>query len=206
MRKIMCFMAMFFLFIDLHSDTIVLKDDQTFEADVIGFDSYYVTLRLLNNIEVSIPWNEIRRINHTTTSKNWMEDVYITNDDAKVTTLVSPLSTGVALQKAAFPGFFIHGAGHFYAKDQNTGFTLLSAEILSLILMAVSFSEIVSGDEKNQSYNVQHAIFYSGLVVFGGTWLYDMIFSQGAVKRYNQENEDKFLIKDDKNYENSTGQ
>jgi hypothetical protein len=199
-------MVIFFLFIDLHSDTIVLKDDQTFEADVTGFDSYYLTIKLPDNRETSISWNEIKRINHTTTSKNWMEDIYITKDDAKVTTLVAPLVPDVSLRKAAFSGFFIHGAGHFYAKDQNTGFALLSAEIVSLILMGVSFSEMVSGNEKEQSYNVTQTIFYAGLVVFGGTWLYDMIFSQGAVKRYNQENKDKFLIKEDKNHENSTGQ
>ncbi len=206
MQKLIFFFMMFFLFFHAYSDTVVLKDDQIFEADVLSFDSYYVVLKLQNNQEISLPWNEIKHIKHTTTPKNWMEDVYITSDDIEVSTLVSPLSTDIAFQKAIFPGLLIHGSGHFYARDQNTGYMLLSAEIVSLILMTISFSEIISPVTKDQSFNVTKVIFYSGLTVFGGTWLYDLIFSSGAVKGYNQENKDKFLIKENKGNENSTGQ
>ncbi len=206
MQRLIFFLTMFFLFINIYSDTIVLKDEQTFKADVVGFDSYYLTLRLPDNQEISIPWNEIKHIKHTTTAKNWMEDIYITSDDVTVSTLVTPLSADIAFQKSIFPGLIIHGAGHFYAKDQNTGFMLLSMEIVSVLLMTISFSEMLSPVEKDQSFNVTKIIFYSGLTVFGGTWLYDLIFSSGAVQKYNQENQDKFLIKENKNNENSAGQ
>jgi len=202
----MIFFALFFLFINIYSDTIILKDEQTFEADVISFDSYYLIIKLPDNQEISIPWNEVKHIKHTTTAKNWMEDIYITSDDVTVSTLVAPLSTDIAFQKSIFPGLIIHGAGHFYAKDQDTGFMLLSMEIVSVLLMTISFSEIISPVEKDQSFNVTKVIFYSGLAVFGGSWLYDLIFSSGAVQRYNQENQDKFLIKENKNNENSVRQ
>ena len=206
MRRLMIFFALFFLFINIYSDTIILKDEQTFEADVISFDSYYLIIKLPDNQEISIPWNEVKHIKHTTTAKNWMEDIYITSDDVTVSTLVAPLSTDIAFQKSIFPGLIIHGAGHFYAKDQDTGFMLLSMEIVSVLLMTISFSEIISPVEKDQSFNVTKVIFYSGLAVFGGSWLYDLIFSSGAVQRYNQENQDKFLIKENKNNENSVRQ
>jgi hypothetical protein len=205
MRKLILLLIIFFLFIKIYSDTIVLKDDQIFEADISGFDSYYLVLKLQNNQEISIPWNEVKYIKHTTTPKNWMEDVYITSDDTEVTTLVTPLLTDIAFQRAIFPGLLIHGSGHFYAKDQNTGYILLSAEIVSLLLMTISVSEIISPVEKDQSFNVTQVIFYTGLTVFGGTWLYDLIFSSGAVQKYNQENKDKFLLKGNNN-ENSIRQ
>ncbi|MCX8094236.1 MAG: hypothetical protein N3E50_08750 [Candidatus Goldbacteria bacterium] len=206
MQRITGIFIIFFLFINIYSDTIILKDDQIFEADVLSFDSYYLVLKLQNNQEISIPWDEIKQIKHTTTSKNWMEDVYITPDDVEVTTLVAPLSTEIAFKKALFPGLLIHGSGHFYAKDYNTGYMLLSAEIVSLVLMSISFFEIISPVEKDQSFNVTKIIFFSGAAIFGGTWLYDLIFSSRAVEKYNQENKDKFLIKEDKKNENSTGQ
>lgn len=194
MRRIINFLVVFFLFINIYSDTVVLKDDQIFEADVLSFDSYYLVLKLHNNQEISIPWNEIKYIKHTTTTKNWMEDIYITSDDIEVSTLVTPLLTNISLHKAIFPGFFIHGSGHFYAKDQKTGYMLLSMEIVSLILMSMSFSEIISPLKKDQSFIMTNVIFYSSLAIFFGTWLYDLIFSSQAVQRYNQENQDKFLI------------
>lgn len=206
MQRIICFIAVFFLFFNLYSDTIVLKDDQIFDADVLSFDAYYLVLKLNNNQEISIPWNEIKHIKHTTTSKNWMEDIYITPDNVEVSTLVAPLLTDISLQRAIFPGLLIHGSGHFYAKDVNTGYTLLSMEIVSLVLMTISFSEIISPVEKDQSFNVSKIIFFSGITIFGGTWLYDLIFSPDAVHRHNQENQDKFLLKENKNNESSIRQ
>jgi|YelNatPaOPRAMG01_1025707.scaffolds.fasta_scaffold13066_7 hypothetical protein len=205
MNRIKFLFVLFFLFFNVYSDTIILKDDQIFEADVKSFDSYYLVLKIQDNQEISIPWNEIKHIKHTTTAKNWMEDVYITSDDVEVTTLVTPLSNDIAFQRSLFPGLLIHGSGHFYAKDQNTGFTLLSAEIVSFILMTISFSEIISPVEKDQSFNMSKIIFYTGAAVFGGTWLYDLIFSGEAVKKYNQENNDKYIIRGDNN-ENSVRQ
>jgi hypothetical protein len=187
--------AMLFLLMSyacVFADQIVLKDDQKFEADVKSFDSYYVLLELPNRRQVSIPWSEVRLVKHTTTASSWLEETYMNNDDVEVTSMIVPLNEGEAFQKAIFPGLIMHGSGHFYAKEQNAGFSLLSAEILSLVMMGISVNELLTPVAQDQSFNVSRAVFFTGLTMFVGSWLWDIAFSPKAVADYNERN--KFLM------------
>ncbi len=186
----------------LHADIIMLKDEQIFEAEVKGFDSYYVELVLSNGKEISIPWQEIKYIKHTTTPSSWLEQEYITQDEVEVGTLVSPLSPDVAFQKALFPGFITHGAGHFYAKDYNAGMSLMSAEIVSVILMGVGIQQLLTPEKESGDHNIPRIMLYTGTGAFLISWLYDIIFSPQVVKKYNSEH--TFLLPETIN-ENSTG-
>jgi len=173
----------------LCGDTITLKDEQVFEADVKGFDSYYLNVELTNGKTISIPWGEVRFIKHTTTASSWLEEEYMDAGDTDVTTLVAPLDPGVAFQKAVFPGIVMRGAGHFYAKDNNRGISLLSAEILSLIIMGMNAVDVLTHDENSQASGVTQAVFYGGLTIFVGSWLYDIIFAPGAAEEFNKNHE-----------------
>jgi len=192
MKRIAAAVLVFFIFAAAATaDIITLKDDQVFEADVKSFDSFYVVVELKNGKIVSIPWVEVRKVKHTTTASSWLEEEYMTPADADVKTLVTPLSPDIALQKALYPGIVLHGSGHFYAKDQGKGMSILSAEILSLIIMGISMGEMFSPVEEDQSFNVTRVVFFTGLGIFTLSWLYDIIFSPGAVDEHNRKN--KFL-------------
>lgn len=176
----------------LFADTVILKDEQRFEADVISFDSYYLTVQLPNGVQTNIPWGEVRYIKHTTTASSWLEEEYMSSDDAEVTSLITPLYKDDAFQKAIFPGLVLHGAGHFYGKDQNTGLSLMSAEIVSLIIMGMSVQQFFAPAEPGYDYGVTKAVFISGVTIFTLSWLWDIIFAPQAVEKFNSEHE--FLI------------
>ena len=167
------------------ADIITLKDDQQFTADVTGFDSYYLTALLTNNKTVNIPWREVRFVKHTTTASNWLEETYMSKEDSEVDTLVTPVSEDKAFWNAVFPGLVIHGSGHFYAKNQNMGMSLMSGEIVSLIIMAVSINEVLTPVAPDQSNGVSTAVFFTGLTMFAVSWIWDMLFAAPAAAEYN---------------------
>jgi len=217
-----------------YADIITLKDEQTFEADVVDFDEYYLNVRLIKpgmtetakpvqvkaakpkkskktgqkveeekdkNI-ISIPWSEVSSIKHTTTASSWLEETHITQNDVDVNTLVIPLSQDTAFSKSVFPGFLIHGAGSFYAKDKNTGMSLLSSEIAGLVLIAISGVQMLQPYDPSQNYSITYSMGGAGLALFFGSWLWDMIFCRGETEKYDSEH--KFLINGGNN-ENSAG-
>jgi flagellar biosynthesis protein FliR len=98
----------------------------------------------------------------------------------------------------------MRGAGHFYAKDTNRGMSLLAAEIVSIFMMGLSVSEVIQPQEDSQATSVSRAVFYTGIAIFGGSWLYDVIFSGFAVDKFNNEN--NFLTQEKKDNAGSAGQ
>jgi hypothetical protein len=196
--------------VSLSADIITLKDGQEFPADVTGYDNFYLNLtaypvtNTTGGLEVSVPWAEVESIKHTTTEPDWLLATHITPEEADVTTLVVPLSRDTAFLKSLFPGIAMHGAGHFYGRDKNTGMSLVSAEIVSLIMMGLSAAEIIQPEEGSQASTVSRIVFFSGLTVFCGSWLYDLVFSGGSVDRFNSDN--KFLIQEKKNNDSGAGQ
>lgn len=187
-KTVLIIFVMMISAVSLTADTVLLKDGQEFQADVTVFDDFYLSVKLADGREISIPWTEVASIKHTTTMQSWLEETHITAGDSEVGTFVVPLSKDIAFQKALFPGLVIRGAGHNYAKDTNMGTSLLAAEIVSLFMMGLSVSEMLQPQEGSQASVVSQAVFYSGLAIFGGSWLYDLIFSGGAVEKFNREN------------------
>jgi len=203
MKKLAALIVFFLLAAyPVFADVIMLKDEQVFEADVISFDSYYLEVKLTNGRQISIPWQEIKYIKHTTTASSWLEQEYMTPEEVEVTTLVAPLSPDIAFQKALFPGFITHGAGHFYAKENNTGMSLMSAEIVSVILMGIGVQQLLTPERESGDHNVPAVMFYTGAGAFLLSWAYDIIFSPDAVRRYNSSN--TFILSEQAD-ENSAG-
>lgn len=92
----------------------------------------------------------------------------------------------VAFFYAFGPGFFVHGAGHFYADEKKTGWILVAGEIVSLGVLTfsglVGFAESMGGAPPTGS----EKLALTGSIIFVGTWVYDLIGAPIAVKRKNQ--------------------
>ncbi len=193
LKKITALTAAALLFcVPIFADTIILKDDQQFSAEVKSFDSYFLNVQMPTGRLLAIPWIEVRLIKHTTTASSWLEETYINKEDAEVNTLVVPLNEDEGLQKALFPGLIMHGAGQFYAKNQNMGMSLLSAEIVSVIIMGISLNEVLGPNDQGDSLNVSRIVFFTGLTMFAASWLWDIFTVKGTAADYNSTH--KFLI------------
>ena len=83
--------------------------------------------------------------------------------EADSTELKNP---AVALLYAAGPGFFVHGAGHFYAGEKTAGWVLVGGEILSLCVMTyaigVGLGESTNGSTSSDNADIV-AIFAGAL-------------------------------------------
>ncbi|NIN00019.1 MAG: hypothetical protein GTO24_18685 [candidate division Zixibacteria bacterium] len=92
----------------------------------------------------------------------------------------------VAFFYAFVPGFFVHGAGHFYAREKKTGWILVAGEIVSLGVLTfsglVGFAEAMGGEASTSP----DMLALTGTIIFIGTWVYDLIGAPIAVKRNNQ--------------------
>jgi len=74
------------------------------------------------------------------------------------------------------PGFFVHGLGHFYAGDDNTGAILLSREGLNIIpLIGIAGAGIAEsgGGDRNEPMYVTCWVAFIGLFV--GLYMYDVL-------------------------------
>jgi TM2 domain-containing membrane protein YozV len=110
------------------------------------------------------------------------------NDSNKVSSsdsrkLKSPwMAFGIAL----VPGAIIHGAGHFYAGKIGTGFVLLGSELVGTGLIAVGLVggiETITGKPR-EGWVIE---LEAGLVLFVGSWIYDIIGSPIVVMKSNKD-------------------
>jgi len=86
---------------------------------------------------------------------------------------------------ALVPGFFVHGAGHFYAGRSKTGALLFGIEMLSgLSLYLFALSNLPNG-EPDDTRRAAYVSVAAGL--FLGSWYYDIMKSPHAVKEYNEK-------------------
>ena len=94
-----------------------------------------------------------------------------------------------------FPGFLIHGEGHFYAGDSLMGSALLTGEILSLASIGTgliiksdpsTFSGGILGNSANAT-QVGSNMIIGGAVLFAVTWVVDMAHAPIVADDYNHE-------------------
>ncbi len=82
---------------------------------------------------------------------------------------------------ALVPGFVVHGAGNFYGGRTGTGLTLLSLELVSIYGILRTewhgwMGNTNSEDDKNDIIKV------GSLILFFGTWIYDIVTVDSAIK------------------------
>ena len=78
---------------------------------------------------------------------------------------------------ATVPGFIVHGAGNMYLGRMGTGLTLFSLELFSSYILIAS-----ALDEYGNDSNKEILIEFGAALVFFGTWLYDILTVDSAVK------------------------
>jgi hypothetical protein len=96
-----------------------------------------------------------------------------------------------------FPGFMVHGCGHMYAGEHGTGFLLFGIETVGAMMMLFSgLSTTIDYTSDNDpppmncglGNNYQNeSIFIAGAVMFFGSWIYDIIGTPFAVKKFNRQ-------------------
>ena len=89
-----------------------------------------------------------------------------------------------AIFYAFIPGILIHGSGHFYAGKTKTGFWLLGAEVVGAYLVfTAALAELPGGE-----YDPDDELWgFAGLLLFVGSWVYDVVKSPIVVKKQNKE-------------------
>jgi hypothetical protein len=104
----------------------------------------------------------------------------------KTTESLKLKNPNIAFFYAFIPGFFVHGAGHFYAGEKKTGWILVAGEVVSLGVLTfsglVGFAQAMGGESSISS----DMLALTGSVIFIGTWVYDLIGAPIAVKKNNQ--------------------
>jgi len=90
----------------------------------------------------------------------------------------------MAIFYAFIPGIVIHGSGHFYAGKTKTGFWLLGAEVVGAYLVfTAALAELPGGE-----YDPDDELWgFAGLLLFVGSWVYDVVKSPIVVKKQNKE-------------------
>ena len=96
----------------------------------------------------------------------------------------------VAFAVALIPGSVVHGLGHYYAGDPETGKTLLVTEGVSLGLVLVGgvfLSSQLNSLECSSDCVIGAISISAGTIGFLGSWVYDVIGSPFAAQRYNRK-------------------
>jgi len=109
------------------------------------------------------------------------------NLESDVTGFPEFRSESTATLLAVFPGFFIHGLGHFYAGDGKTGAILFALEVLSLPVIRRLPGLFIGDDYVNEQFNYKHVLLIGGVIIFLGSWTYDYIHASTAVRNHNRE-------------------
>jgi hypothetical protein len=92
-------------------------------------------------------------------------------------------SPAMAFVYGFFPGFIVHGSGHYYVGDRKTANKLLGIELVtvSVTLTATYIGLVRALDEKPEtSSRTADAVAITGVLVFLTTWVYD--FSAAPAK------------------------
>ena len=95
-------------------------------------------------------------------------------------------SPGAAFAIGFFPGFFIHGLGHYYIGNEGTGSLLLIMEITS-VLIAYRNVGITNGTKDNGEQDLARAFRLLGITLFFGSWAYDFIGAPKKAEKLNKE-------------------
>jgi hypothetical protein len=97
-------------------------------------------------------------------------------------------SEGTALLLAIGPGFVIHGLGHAYAGDGVTFGVLLGCEVVGGYYLIDAFKRALDENSTDELSNTETALRASAIIVlFFGSWAYDIMFAPGAVEKHNEE-------------------
>lgn len=97
-------------------------------------------------------------------------------------------SKAKAIVLAVGPGLLIHGIGHAYAGDGLTFAVLIGCELVGGYYLVDGFNRAWDENSMDKLSDTETAFRASAIVIlFFGSWVYDIMFSPGAVEKYNEE-------------------
>ncbi|MEE8408698.1 MAG: hypothetical protein V3T05_03755 [Myxococcota bacterium] len=99
--------------------------------------------------------------------------------------MVLSKSTITAWALSAGPGF---GAGHFWCNQTATGSIMAIGQVVGILLYAVAILADITGDAFT-------AMSLSGMVIFTGFRIADLVFAPGSAETYNRELAKKLKIR-----------
>lgn len=99
--------------------------------------------------------------------------------------MVLSKSTITAWALSAGPGF---GAGHFWCKQSATGAIMAVGQVVGILLYAVAILADLTG-------NAFSAMYISGMVVFTGFRIADLVLAPRSAERYNRDLAKKLKIR-----------
>ena len=79
------------------------------------------------------------------------------------------------------PGFFVHGAGHYYIGDKSTGNILLATELVSIPIMLIAMANgtgSMGTGEENSAIQTAEGM---AIIVFLGSWALDFLGAPNKV-------------------------
>ena len=88
---------------------------------------------------------------------------------------------------AVFPGFLVHGTGHFYIGEHTTGLTLLATEVAGIALMASSAMIQKSSPDSANTGALRLGLSHLGLVLFAGSWAADIVGTFKGSEPFEQD-------------------
>jgi hypothetical protein len=90
----------------------------------------------------------------------------------------------MAVFYSVVPGTVLHGAGHVYAGKTGTGVALFAVEFVGLVFM--SAGAVAHFEKEEMPDDGRETAAFVGLVMFFGSWVYDLIESPVAVNKRNR--------------------
>jgi hypothetical protein len=173
---------------------LVLKDGQALKGAVQGYDSYFLDVKIQKGATFHVPWPEIKSVSREGRPEDWAQAFLTAEQNVVVTTTVTPLNPGQAFLASLFPGFFIHGWGHYQARDTDRFYALLGAEVFGVMVGGFGVTEASgvwglksSPGVAGENDNTARALAYAGAAIFAGSWLWDVCFASSAADRFNRE-------------------
>jgi len=93
-------------------------------------------------------------------------------------------SPEMAVVYSVIPGVVLHGAGHVYAGKTGTGVALFAVEFVGFVFM--SAGAVAQFENEEMPDDGRETAAFVGLVMFFGSWVYDLIESPVAVNKRNR--------------------
>jgi hypothetical protein len=154
---------------------------------VRSFDDYFVDFETSTGLKVSVPWREVGAIEEKEASgASAFFGAKMVEGDAKVESLLAPLSPSRARGLAFGTGFLIHGWGHRYARDNKTFLSLVGAEAFGLLVAAIGGNDFLDPNFKNEDQTISTAMLITGGAFFVGSWLWDIAYAPEAARKFNK--------------------
>lgn len=164
-----------------------LKDGQSAELKLLHYDSVFLSAVNAKGTKFDLPWNEVASLSSADAGPDLaLMQGHLTPEASPVGSQIALRQPGTAFTQALWPGFLLHGAGHRYAGDQDTFFSLAGGELFGLVVGGFGLSELLGPEKTGESKDTALALASAGGIIFGLTWLWDLGFAPGAATKFNQ--------------------